>query len=55
MSEIKDRWLNMRVTEKEKKQIQRDASKEGRSVSNYLFWLHEKNAKKRKFARGVAQ
>ena len=39
---VKDQWLNMRVTEKEKKAVKTAAAKHGRSVSNYLLWLHGK-------------
>jgi len=40
---IKDKWVNMRLTEKEKREIQRAAKRCGRSVSNYLMWLHQKD------------
>ena len=47
MPRIKDKWLTIRVTEKEKEQIEADAKANGLdSASAYMLQLYRKNRKK---------
>ena len=36
---IKESWVTIRLSEEDKKELQWDARKQGRSVSNYLVWV----------------
>ena len=36
---IKNRWLNVRISDKDRKQLRKDAEKEGRSMASLLIRL----------------
>ena len=41
-------WFNFRIDSKIKESIRRAANKVGRSMSNYIIWLHKEFLKKKK-------
>ncbi len=44
---MKDEYIHMRISQKDKKDIEKDAEREGfDSVSGYLLWLAKKNHRK---------
>lgn len=42
---MKKEYISIRVSAEEKEEIQRNAKKEGRSVSNYVLWMVQKKIK----------
>ena len=45
---MKSIWFNFRIDPRIKKSIRNVANKLGRSMSNYILWLHAEYLKKRK-------
>jgi uncharacterized protein (DUF1778 family) len=43
----KEKQINIRISDKEKKLLEQDAKKEARSVSNLLLWCWKKWRKRR--------
>ena len=44
---MKKKYISIRVSDEEKEEIQRNAKKEGRSVSNYVLWMVQKYFEKK--------
>ncbi len=39
---MKETFISVRVSQEKKDEIQRDADREGRSLSNFVLWLYQK-------------
>jgi len=38
----KDNWVSVRCSDEEKKDIETEAKKQGRSIGNFMLWLFQR-------------